>query len=215
MDLQTYLTETSSNSKFACEIGKTGGFLNFSNRNGREFTVSFTSILSGLEDIKTNLDSFSLISTYDETTWRDTGPANFSDLALNNMIRVQTKACFVTLSRIISWANAITTHNDNQILITEAAIDKAIECLQELSLTYTPSTSTTTQKSSSNPGMSTGTILSKPFLLLAGISGTGKSRFVREQAKASGSLSETYQLVSVRPDWHEPSDLLGYTTRQG
>ncbi|MFV5593572.1 McrB family protein [Acinetobacter junii] len=52
--------------------------------------------------------------------------------------------------------------------------------------------------------------LSKPFLLLAGISGTGKTRFVREQAKVSGSLSENYSLISVRPDWHEPSDLLGY-----
>lgn len=55
--------------------------------------------------------------------------------------------------------------------------------------------------------------LSKPFLLLAGISGTGKTRFVREQAKASGSLSSTYCLTSVRPDWHEPSDLLGYISR--
>ncbi|RJL55157.1 MrcB family domain-containing protein [Pectobacterium carotovorum] len=55
--------------------------------------------------------------------------------------------------------------------------------------------------------------LPKPFLLLAGISGTGKSRFVREQAIATGSREETYCLVSVRPDWHEPSDLLGYTTR--
>ncbi|WP_233971080.1 McrB family protein [Pectobacterium versatile] len=55
--------------------------------------------------------------------------------------------------------------------------------------------------------------LPKPFLLLAGISGTGKSRFVREQAEATGSRQETYCLVSVRPDWHEPSDLLGYTTR--
>ncbi|KHS72450.1 5-methylcytosine-specific restriction endonuclease [Pectobacterium brasiliense] len=55
--------------------------------------------------------------------------------------------------------------------------------------------------------------LPKPFLLLAGISGTGKSRFVREQAVATGSREETYCLVSVRPDWHEPSDLLGYTTR--
>jgi MoxR-like ATPase len=44
-------------------------------------------------------------------------------------------------------------------------------------------------------------ILSKPFLLLAGISGTGKTRFVREQAKASGSLEDTYCLTSVRPDW--------------
>ncbi|EKO3666868.1 restriction endonuclease [Vibrio metschnikovii] len=59
------------------------------------------------------------------------------------------------------------------------------------------------------------TSLSKPFLLLAGISGTGKTRFVREQAKESGSLDETYCLVSVRPDWHEPSDLLGYVSRLG
>jgi len=55
--------------------------------------------------------------------------------------------------------------------------------------------------------------LSKPFLLLAGISGTGKTRFVREQAKISGQFSETYCLTSVRPDWHEPSDLLGYISR--
>lgn len=56
-------------------------------------------------------------------------------------------------------------------------------------------------------------LLSKSFLLLAGISGTGKTRFVREQAKATGSLAETYCLTSVRPDWHEPSDLLGYISR--
>ncbi|AUI66325.1 MULTISPECIES: MrcB family domain-containing protein [Glaesserella] len=52
----------------------------------------------------------------------------------------------------------------------------------------------------------------KPFLLLAGISGTGKSRFVREQVVES-ERSERYQLVAVRPDWHEPSDLLGYVSR--
>jgi hypothetical protein len=55
--------------------------------------------------------------------------------------------------------------------------------------------------------------LPKPFLLLAGISGTGKTRFVREQAKATGQFNETYCLTSVRPDWHEPSDLLGYISR--
>lgn len=55
--------------------------------------------------------------------------------------------------------------------------------------------------------------ISKPFLLLAGISGTGKTRFVREQAKASGNLRSTYCLTAVRPDWHEPSDLLGYISR--
>ncbi|SEL39992.1 5-methylcytosine-specific restriction endonuclease McrBC, GTP-binding regulatory subunit McrB [Colwellia chukchiensis] len=58
-----------------------------------------------------------------------------------------------------------------------------------------------------------GSTLSKPFLLLAGISGTGKTRFVREQAKTSEQFAETYCLTSVRPDWHEPSDLLGYISR--
>lgn len=51
--------------------------------------------------------------------------------------------------------------------------------------------------------------LPKPFLLLAGISGTGKSRFVRKQAEQAGK----YQLVAVRPDWYEPADLLGYVSR--
>lgn len=57
-----------------------------------------------------------------------------------------------------------------------------------------------------------------PFLILAGISGTGKSRFVREQARRSCGLPydqapsnpENFCLIPVRPDWHEPSDLLGY-----
>ena len=57
--------------------------------------------------------------------------------------------------------------------------------------------------------------LPKPFLLLAGISGTGKTRFVREQARATDSTLSNYCLVPVRPDWHEPSDLLGYVSRLG
>lgn len=63
------------------------------------------------------------------------------------------------------------------------------------------------------PLLNKSTTLSKPFLLLAGISGTGKTRFVREQAKASGAISENYCLTPVRPDWHEPSDILGYISR--
>ena len=56
------------------------------------------------------------------------------------------------------------------------------------------------------------TTLCKPFILLAGISGTGKTRFVRKQAE-NGNGEKCYELVSVRPDWHEPSDLLGYISR--
>ncbi|WP_206667057.1 McrB family protein [Aeromonas veronii] len=54
--------------------------------------------------------------------------------------------------------------------------------------------------------------LFKPFLLFAGISGTGKTRFIREQVKDYPD-QKNYCLVPVRPDWHEPSDLLGYISR--
>lgn len=70
-----------------------------------------------------------------------------------------------------------------------------------------------TKKQESQQSLSFNAIsLPKPFLLLAGVSGTGKSRFVREQV-AETEREERYQLVAVRPDWHDPSDLLGYTTR--
>ncbi|MCB5197213.1 McrB family protein [Deefgea salmonis] len=56
--------------------------------------------------------------------------------------------------------------------------------------------------------------LPKPFILLAGISGTGKTRFVRQQANASVVADiKNFELIAVRPDWHEPSDLLGYVSR--
>lgn len=62
----------------------------------------------------------------------------------------------------------------------------------------------------------------KPFLLLAGISGTGKSRIVKEMAYAScpdeGDLREdktspgNYCLVEVKPNWNDSTELLGYET---
>lgn len=58
-----------------------------------------------------------------------------------------------------------------------------------------------------------GTSIPKSFLLLAGISGTGKTQFVRRQASTTRPDLSNYQLMPVRPDWHEPSDLLGYVSR--
>lgn len=59
----------------------------------------------------------------------------------------------------------------------------------------------------------------KPFLLLAGISGTGKSRIVRELAFRScpaklqdtdGTTPGNYLMVEVKPNWHDSTELLGY-----
>ena len=71
---------------------------------------------------------------------------------------------------------------------------------------------TTIEVNSSNTSINS---LPKPFLLLAGISGTGKTRFVREQAASHRPDLSNYCLIPVRPDWHEPSDLLGYVSRMG
>ena len=65
-------------------------------------------------------------------------------------------------------------------------------------------------------------IKSKPFLLLAGISGTGKSRIVRELARACWDVeSEEYkaqqpknfEMIQVKPNWHDSSELIGYVSR--
>ncbi|GAA0711514.1 hypothetical protein GCM10008904_23980 [Paraclostridium ghonii] len=52
----------------------------------------------------------------------------------------------------------------------------------------------------------------KPFVILAGISGTGKLKIVRLFANALGATSENKQfnLISVRPDWNDGCDLIGY-----
>ncbi|MHB8170953.1 MAG: MrcB family domain-containing protein [Thermincolia bacterium] len=52
----------------------------------------------------------------------------------------------------------------------------------------------------------------KPFLILAGISGTGKSKLVELFAEALGANRDNNQftLIPVRPDWNDSTDLLGY-----
>lgn len=59
----------------------------------------------------------------------------------------------------------------------------------------------------------------KPFMLLAGISGTGKSRIVREFAFKScpkelqdkdSTEPGNYCMIEVKPNWHDSTELLGY-----
>jgi hypothetical protein len=52
----------------------------------------------------------------------------------------------------------------------------------------------------------------KPFVLLAGVTGTGKSKLPLLVAELTGGRAE---LLPVRPDWTDSSDVLGYTDLQG
>lgn len=53
---------------------------------------------------------------------------------------------------------------------------------------------------------------SKPFVILAGTSGTGKTRLVHLFAQAIGAA---YKMVPVRPDWSDSSDLFGHINLNG
>lgn len=65
----------------------------------------------------------------------------------------------------------------------------------------------------------------KPFLLLAGISGTGKSRIVKQLAFESCPDIEAlrkdptspgnYELIEVKPNWHDSTEVLGYESEIG
>ena len=65
----------------------------------------------------------------------------------------------------------------------------------------------------------------KPFLLLAGISGTGKSRIVKQMAfescpdnaalRSDLTSPGNYCLIEVKPNWHDSTELLGYESQIG
>jgi 5-methylcytosine-specific restriction protein B len=52
----------------------------------------------------------------------------------------------------------------------------------------------------------------KPFVILAGTSGTGKSKLVRLFAEAIGATKDNgrFNMISVKPDWNDSTELLGY-----
>ena len=73
-------------------------------------------------------------------------------------------------------------------------------------------------------------IRTKPFVLLAGISGTGKSRMVRQLARGlcpdesplsldpqdptkKANKPGNFESIPVKPNWHDSTELLGYVTR--
>jgi hypothetical protein len=65
-------------------------------------------------------------------------------------------------------------------------------------------------------------IKTKPFILLAGLSGTGKSRLVRtlgyktcgkEELRIDPKKPGNFELIPVRPNWHDSSELMGYVSR--
>ncbi|MBS4201310.1 AAA family ATPase [Bacillus sp. FJAT-49732] len=57
----------------------------------------------------------------------------------------------------------------------------------------------------------------KPFIILSGISGTGKTKIVQLFAESIGATEDNgqFKLIPVRPDWSDGSDLIGYEDIKG
>jgi len=57
----------------------------------------------------------------------------------------------------------------------------------------------------------------KPFVILSGISGTGKTKMVQWFAESIGATEDNgrFTFIPVRPDWNDGSDLLGYVDIKG
>ena len=84
-----------------------------------------------------------------------------------------------------------------------------------------PESSTQSVNSSYLPYLTA--LRTKPFMLLAGISGTGKSRIVRKLAQATNTKiyekeedrwndnrPDNFELIQVKPNWHNSMDVVGF-----
>lgn len=133
------------NSKFIAELAENGGHVNFSNSgkggDKKYFTLSLSSFLSCLVDIKSNIIEFKGHENYVEREWRDLGSKYYTDKPANAQCTVQTKPMFSTLSKIIMWANAPNLDNidpESTINLKEHSLTNAINKIKDLISSFTP-----------------------------------------------------------------------------
>lgn len=232
-DLYSFLEKVSKNSDFNAELCKRGGFITFSNSGKRGgikyFQIGLDNILRTLKDILEHLDVFSSLTKYKEKEWRDNGSVYFTDSVANANSTVQTKPLFSTLSKVIIWGNQPLLNDvnpDEDIVLDDSSLKTAIGKLEIVANGFTPRQlgifhQPNLEFQNNEKIFSLLTALrTKPFVLLAGISGTGKSQKVQELAfmtcpdgylrKEGGTTPGNYCLVEVKPNWHDSTDLLGY-----
>lgn len=131
------------------------------------------------------------------------------------------------VSPILNYASLV---NVSQAYVAElcaflAENEKLAELLQEEAASETKKKETNFKQTFNQSDKYTSyltALRTKPFMLLAGISGTGKSRIVRELAKAcwkegnpefGKNHPKNFCIVQVKPNWHDSSELIGYVSR--
>ncbi|WP_281298791.1 McrB family protein [Flavobacterium limnophilum] len=101
-------------------------------------------------------------------------------------------------------------------------LNQALDLLKNHNSSVRKSKNIQSKQSDSNEMNILTAIKTKPFILLAGISGTGKSRLVRTLAfKTCPPILQdkerkkpgNFELIPVRPNWHDSTELMGYVSR--
>lgn len=163
-----------------------------------------------------------------------------------------TNSALVTCKKFLGRGKA---HYDNIVILVEsngAIVASGIICqkrtvitdklIQELNIDNIQEVSTSTENNPFSGSFRSylnylSALRTKPFMLLAGISGTGKSRIVRKLAQASVTekLQKIYdpksvekgfnrwelhkpanfELVQVKPNWHNSLEVVGYKSNIG
>src|SRR5690554_6300416 len=133
--------------------------------------------------------------------------------SISSLGKSQTRSLTTLISGVIGFFSEIEYGVDSSgTLFEKEYLKKAILNWKDITLSKRDEVEPSDEKSGVLERWPHGSEVPKPFLLLAGISGTGKSRFIRKQAEFYDTNKANFCLVAVRPDWHEPSDLLGYTS---
>ena len=137
------------------------------------------------------------------------------EISIKNQSELHFKAIVVNAEKPMNYNSKTTSRQRSEewkALIPDASLSKDSADLSEKYFLYLTALRT------------------KPFMLLAGISGTGKSRIVREMAKACWKTEDdeywkdkekqirnnhprNFCMVQVKPNWHDSSELIGYVTR--
>lgn len=132
-------------SAFSAELGKSGGYIQFSNSDRRgaakSFHISLEALYVTLRDIQSNLSEFSKIQIYDEAQWRKKGAKYFSNPVANSIIMVQTKPLFSTLSKLIKWSNLSVyqgLRTEQQIVLNKETLAATLSNLSTVISSYTP-----------------------------------------------------------------------------
>ena len=163
-----------------------------------------------------------------------------------------TNSALVTCKKFLGRGKA---HYDNIVILVESngtIVASGIICqkrtvitdklIQELNINNIQEVSTSTENNLFSGSFRSylnylSALRAKPFMLLAGISGTGKSRIVRKLAQASitEDLQKLYdpksiekgfnrwelhkpanfELVQVKPNWHNSLEVVGYKSNIG